>query len=207
MIKRRNALILAVGFAVAGTVAVVATGAVMLRGNDPAVEDKVAAPAEPALLPAPTIGADGMFVEAWFRPTTGDLSRDAALAASEGKPLAIFWELEGCEYCALLHNQALRIPALHAYVAERFYAVQLDYQGDKMIRDFDGVEAAERDMARRHRARGTPTIEFLATDGEVILRIPGYPQPAVLQGAFEYVDTGAYRESNINDWLQARGIL
>ena len=158
-------------------------------------------------LPAPKKGADGMFIEAWFRPTTGDLTRDAALAAEEGKPLAIFWELDGCEFCALLHNQALRIPALHAYVSDRFYPVQLDHQGDRTIRDFDGTMATERDLAGRHRARGTPTIEFITADGEVVLRIPGYVEPPVLKGAFEYVDTGAYRETNINDWLQARGLL
>lgn len=206
MIKRRRALILAIGFAVAGSAAVVATGALMGRLAVPAVEGKVAAPAEAALLPAPTLDADGMFVEAWFHPTTGDLSRDAALAAAEGKTLAIFWELEGCEFCALLHNQALRIPALHAYVSDRFYAVQLDYGGSKEVRDFDGVAAAERDMARRRRARGTPTIEFISADGEVVLRIPGYLQPPVLLAAFEYVDTGAYRETNINAWLESRGL-
>ena len=164
-----------------------------------------AAATQDVLLPPPTIGTDGLFEEAWFHSTTGDLSRDAALAESEGKTLVIFWELEGCGPCAKLH-EALRIPALHAYMLDRFYAVQLDFQGDNSVRDFDGFEAAERDLARLHRARGTPTIEFLSTDGKVILRIHGYTKPPVLQSTFEFVDTGAYRAVNINNWLRARNL-
>ncbi len=207
MQNSKRAFLLAIGLAVAGAAAVVANGTLVGRGAAPVDEAQAASAGKAELLPAPTIGPDGLFVEAWFRPTTGDLSRDVALAAGEGKVLAIFWELDGCGFCALLHNEALRIPELHAYVSDRFYAVQLDYQGDRIIRDFDGVEAAERDIASRHRARGTPTIEFLTADAEVVLRIPGYAEPPILLGAFEYVDTGAYRESNINDWLQAQGLL
>lgn len=199
MIMRRRSLLLAIGLAAAGAAAiVVANGALMGPRDVPAVEA--------ALLPMPTLDADGHWVEPWFRPTTGDMARDAALAESEGKFLAIFWEMEGCEFCALLHTKALRVPAVHAYVTDRFYVVRLDYRGSNDIRDFDGVTAAERDIARRHRVRGTPTLEFLTTDGEVVLRIPGYVEPSVLEAALEYVDTGAYAESNINDWLAARGL-
>jgi thioredoxin-related protein len=197
MSKGGRALFVAIGLAVVGAIAVVAY-ALNERPPETAAAD--------GLLPAPTLGADGLFDEGWYRPTTGDLARDAALAASEGKMLAIFWELDGCEFCAAMHNEALRMPALHAYVSDRFYVVQLDYQGDAVIQDFDGVTASEREIARRHSARGTPTLEFRTADGTVALRIAGYPGASVLQSAFEFVDTGAFRDGNINDWLAARGL-
>lgn len=198
MIERRRGILLAIGLAVAAAV-VVTSGVLMGLRTESA--------AEAALLPAPTLDADGLWVEPWFRPTTGDLAQDAALAAGENKLLAIFWEQRGCEFCALLHNKAFRMPALNAYVTDRFYVVRLDFRGSKDIRDFDGVAAAERDIARRRRARGTPTLEFITADGEVVLRIPGYVEPPTLLSAFEYVDTGAYRESKINDWLATRGLI
>src|SRR3954462_6712073 len=95
----------------------------------------VAARAE--LLPSPAIGADGLFVEDWFRPTSGDLRRDLALAAGEGKVLAVFWERAGCEFCALLHLDALRDPQLRAFPAQRFHTVRLDRYGSAPITDFD----------------------------------------------------------------------
>ena len=63
------------------------------------------------LLPAPSLGRDGLFVEDWLRPTRGDLRADLAAAAGEGKVLALLWEREGCPYCAQLHLEALRDPS------------------------------------------------------------------------------------------------
>lgn len=209
MITGWRTLFLAIGLAAVTGAAVVVAGAFFGRPAGTAAQGEVAtAPAaDPALLPAPTLDADGLYVAAWYRPSSGDLARDAALAAEEGKILAIFWERKGCPFCALLHNQALRIPALHAYVADRFYAVRLNFHGERAMRDFDGETFTESEVAGRHRAYGTPTLEFRTADGKEVLRIPGYVEPPVLQSAFEYVDTGAYRQTNINAWLKSRDLL
>lgn len=156
------------------------------------------------LLPMPAKGVDGMWIEDWMRPSTGDLTKDRALAAAEGKVLAIFWERDGCEFCAQLHGYALRMPALHRYVAERFYAVRLDFYGQKKFIDLDGAERTEQDMKLRHKVVGTPAIEFHTADGVEVLRIPGYVEPPVLKAAFEFVDTGAYKTTNINAFLHTR---
>ncbi len=162
------------------------------------------ASAQAALLPMPEKGPDGMWIEDWMRPSTGDLTKDRALAAAEGKVLAVFWERDGCEFCAQLHGVALRMPTLHRYVAERFYAVRLDFYGRKKFIDFDGVERDEQDIKLRHKVIGTPSIEFHTADGVEVLRIPGYVEPPVLAAAFEFVDTGAYKTTNINAFLRTR---
>lgn len=159
--------------------------------------------AEP-LLPMPVKGANGMWIEDWFRPSTGDLTKDLALAAAEGKVLAVFWERDGCTFCAQLHGEALRMPSLHVYVAERFYPVQLDFYGAKKVIDFDGVERTEVEIKLAHRILGTPAIEFRTPDKIEVLRIPGYVEPPVLAAAFEFVDIGAYKTTNISAFLRTR---
>jgi thioredoxin-related protein len=162
---------------------------------------------EAGRLPAPEMGEDGLWTADWYRPTSGDLLQDAKLAAAEGRMLAVFWERRGCEFCALLHNEALRLPVLHAYVSQRFYVVRLNFHGTMPIRDFDGELDSESEIASKHRAYGTPTLEFRTADGKEVLRIPGYVPPKILQSAFEFVDTGAYAQSNINAWLKAHDLL
>lgn len=161
---------------------------------------------EPMLLPPP-LGRDGLFVEDWLRASSGDLRRDLDLAAGEGKVLVLIWERAGCEYCAMLHLEALRDPALRDYAARRFYSVRLDRLAEQPVIDFDGVRRPQHAVAVRHGVLGTPTMEFLLADGREVLRLPGYADPRILLAAFEYVQFGGYLHTGIVGWLQKRGLL
>jgi thioredoxin-related protein len=160
-----------------------------------------------ATLPSPPMGPDGMFVEEWFRPTTGDLRKDLTLAAGEGKVLALFWESAGCEWCQLLHLEALRDSELRRFPAQRFYSVRLDRFGSGRITDFDGISGRESEIAERMGVIGTPTFSFRIANGREVLRLPGYAEPPVLLAAFEYVEFGAWAQTSFASWLQRRGLL
>ena len=208
MEKSRQSLLMGVGIVVA-TVAVI-VGAIFVSHQQGFPTAQLAgqqAGAEPDLLPMPTLGDDGMWIEAWEHPSSGDLARDAQLAAAEGKLLAVFWERAGCPYCLQLHTHDYRLLNLYKYVSQRFYVVRLDFYGTKPIRDIDGVSAGEHELALRHRVQGTPTMEFRTADGKEVLRIPGYVEPRVMESAFEFAYTGAYRQTKINDWLRERDLL
>ena len=191
------AVVLGAGLIGVGTVADRMSGRGALAAGD----------AEAGLLPPPAIGQDGLFVEPWFRTSTGDLAQDAANAAAEGKLLTLIWERDGCPYCFQLHTQDLRRPELHAYVADKFYVVRMNFFGEKAMRDFDGEAMTEREIALRHRAPGTPTMEFRSGDGKEVLRVPGYLEPPMLKVVFEFAETGAYKKMNINAWLKEKGFL
>ena len=124
------------------------------------------------LFPEPELAPDGLWAEAWLRPPSGDLRADLAAAADEGRILALFWEDPGCEYCARLHQVALRIPALRNYVANRFYSVRVERFGAKPLVDFDGTESTESEVAIRHSVEGTPAIEFRLANGIEVYRGP-----------------------------------
>ena len=159
------------------------------------------------LLPAPQLGPDGLWVQDWYRPTTGDLRRDLGQAAAEGLILAVFWEAAGCEYCADLHLTALRVPAVRDTIRNGFYVVRLNRFGTTPIVDFDGEARSERAIFARHGVRGTPAVEFRIADGTEVFRLPGYAEPPVLRAVFEYVQTGGYLYAPITDWLRTRGLL
>lgn len=159
------------------------------------------------MLPAPVLGRDGLFVEDWFRPTTGDLRQDLARAAAEGKVLALFWERAGCEWCQLLHLEALRDSELRKFPAERFYSIRLDRHGSALVTDFEGRARRASELAERMGVIGTPTLSFRIADGREVLRLPGYAEPAVLRAAFEYVEYGAWAHATFPAWLERRGLL
>ncbi len=162
---------------------------------------------QPDLLPQPELGADGLWIQDWYRPTTGDLRQDLAAAAREGKILALFWEAAGCQYCAQMHLTALRMPEVRDYITDRFYAVRLDRFGPIPIIDFDGRSRSERAIAVLHRVQGTPAVEFRLADGTEVFRLPGFAQPVIFRAAFEYVYTGGYLSAPVLDWLRSRNFL
>jgi thioredoxin-related protein len=147
-----------------------------------------------------------LFDEDFFRPTTGDLRRDLGAAAGEGKVLSLWWERDGCPYCAMLHQSALLQPSVRAQAA-RFYTVRLDRYGQAPLVDLDGAAGREGEIAVRHGIVGTPTMEFRLPDTREVLRLPGYAEPAILLAAFEYVQLGGYLHIGIVGWLQQRGLL
>jgi thioredoxin-related protein len=159
------------------------------------------------LLPQPELGADGLWVQDWYQPTTGDLREDLAAAAREGKILALFWEAAGCQYCAQMHMTALRMPEVRDYITDRFYAVRLDRFGSLPIIDFDGHTQSERSIAALHRVQGTPAVEFRLADGTEVFRLPGFAEPVIFQAIFEYVHTGGYLSDPVLDWLRSREFL
>lgn len=159
------------------------------------------------LLPQPELGADGLWIQDWYRPTTGDLRQDLAAASREGKILALFWEAAGCQYCTQMHLTALRMPEVRDYITGRFYAVRLDRFGALPIVDFDGQSRAERSIAVLHRVRGTPAVEFRLADGTEVFRLPGFAQPAIFRAVFEYVHTGGYLSAPVLDWLRVRSLF
>ncbi len=159
------------------------------------------------MLPAPALGRDGLFVEDWLRPTTGDLRQDLAHATAEGKVLALFLERAGCEWCQLMHLEALRDSELRTFPAERFYSVRLDRTGSSLVTDFEGNLRRVSALTDRMGVIGTPTLSFRIADGREVLRLPGYAEPPVLGAAFEYVAYSAWAYASFPAWLEKRGLL
>lgn len=146
--------------------------------------------------------ADGLHTEAWFNRSSGDLSRDLESASAEGKILAIFWEQPGCHFCEQMHEVNLKIEETAHYIRENFYPVLLNMRGKGEITDFDGTSMSETKLARHHRVAGTPTIEFRNSEAKEISRLPGYAQPVIFHGVFEFVATGAYENADLVPWLK-----
>lgn len=157
----------------------------------------------PALaeLPAPKMGADGMYTEPWFNASSQDLRKDVAAAKAEGKILAILWEQVGCTYCREMHMTHFRNEVIVDYINKNFYVIKLDMRGEGQIIDLDGKTMSEAEMSRRHTVNGTPNIEFRDADGKEVFRMPGYVGAMVFYGILDYVVNGGYEIATLGGWL------
>jgi thioredoxin-related protein len=150
----------------------------------------------------PRMAAEGFHMQPWQKVTTLDLNKDLARAKSEGRILVLMWEQLGCVYCAEMHNVNFKIPRIADYIKKNFYVVQMNLWGERLFRDFDGEQMSEEELARRHRVSGTPTLEYRKSAVKEAFRMPGYADPPIFLGVFEYVATGGYETASVNDWFR-----
>ncbi|MCW5772838.1 MAG: thioredoxin family protein [Rhodospirillaceae bacterium] len=174
----------------------------------------LAAPGRAADPPAePKLGDNGLYVQPWFLQSFLDLREDLDEATAKGKRFVIFWEQKGCPYCKETHLVNLAKPEIAGYIQQNFVVLQLDLWGARKVKDFDGEELSERDLARKYAIRFTPTMQFFPQKVEAakksgkdleVARMPGYMRPYPFYVMFHYVRDGAYAEGPFRAYFKRK---
>ena len=79
----------------------------------------------------------------------------------EKKWVFLYFTADWCYYCGVMDDQTFKDPAVVSALNENFVAIKVDY--DK-----------ERNTSNLYRVIGLPDTIFIAEDGEIIGRRPGY---------------------------------
>ena len=79
----------------------------------------------------------------------------------EKKRVFLHFTAAWCYYCGVMDNKTFKDPAVVSTLNEKFIAIKVDY--DK-----------ERDTSSFYRVQGLPDTIFIAKDGDIIGRRPGY---------------------------------
>jgi thioredoxin-related protein len=160
-----------------------------------------------------TLGDDGLYHEPWFLSSFLDLREDLETAASDGKRLAIMWELRGCPYCRETHLVNFAEQEIVSYIRANFEVLQLNLIGSRKVIDFDRQELSEKDLAQKYAIRFTPTFQFFPPNpagldakepaAREVARAPGYLKPPHFLAMFRFVREQAYERGTFRDFLGA----
>ena len=90
-------------------------------------------------------------------------SYDSGMARGkfEKKRVFLHFTAAWCYYCGVMDNQTFKDPAVISALNEDFIAIKVDYDKEKNTSTF-------------YRVQGLPDTIFIAEDGEIIGRRPGY---------------------------------
>ncbi len=197
------------GIAAGVATGVAATGAALLP-----MPGIAASATSPDYAPVRSDSAFGSYTQKWFVDSFLELADDLAEARAAGKRFAIMWELEGCPYCRETHLVNFAIPAVTDFIRANFAIVQLDVKGARRVKNLDGTEMSERELAALFQVRHTPTIQFFPETLEQakakrgremeVGRIPGYLRPFHFLTYFQYVAEKAYTRENFHKYLKSR---
>lgn len=161
---------------------------------------------------APELTEDGLYRQPWFLESFLELPDDLSAAAAAGKRFAIFWELKGCPYCKETHFVNFARPDIRDFVKSNFAILQLNIIGSRIVKDFDGKELAEKDLAQKYGVRFTPTVQFFPSSAEglgqkdpkerEVARASGYLAPDHFLKMFEFVKSESYGRTTFRKYLK-----
>jgi thiol:disulfide interchange protein DsbD len=97
-------------------------------------------------------------------------SYDDGMARSkfEKKKVFLHFTAEWCYYCGVMEKETFNDTAIISSLNENFISIKVDYDREKKTSDF-------------YRVRGLPDTIFIAENGQIIGRRPGYIPPELLK--------------------------
>lgn len=156
---------------------------------------------------------DGIYKQPWFLESFLELPDDLDDAQKAGKRFVVMWELKGCPYCKETHFVNFARPDISDYIKKNFVVLQLNIIGSRKVKDFDGQELSEKDLAAKYGIRFTPTIQFFDEEAaslkgrepqkREVARAPGYLRPDDFLAMFRFVRDKAYRDKSFRDYLKS----
>ena len=170
--------------------------------------------AAPRAHAAAVLTDDGLYRQPWFLESFLELPDDLEDARKAGKRFVVMWELKGCPYCKETHFVNLARSDIADYIKANFVVLQLNIIGSRKVKDFDGQELAEKDLAAKYGVRFTPTFQFFDEDTAAmkgrepqkreVARAPGYLRPDDFLAMFRFVRDKAYQTKSFRDFLKSQ---
>lgn len=171
-----------------------------------------------AVVPArgaePILTDDGLYKQPWFLESFLELADDLDEAQKAGKRFVVMWELKGCPYCKETHFVNFARDDISTYIKSNFVVLQLNIIGSRKVKDFDGQEMSEKELAAKYGVRFTPTFQFFDENAAAlkdrepqkreVARAPGYLRPDDFLGMFRFVREKVYRDKSFRDYMKAQ---
>ncbi|WP_242476743.1 thioredoxin family protein [Halochromatium glycolicum] len=124
--------------------------------------------------------------------------------AGSERPLVVMFEQPVCAACDELHLDILERDSVSDSLAA-FDGAVVDAFSSEPIQTPDGRELPLRDWSSELGIIYTPSLVFFDADGSEVFRTEAYLKAFHIQGALDYVASGAYREQpSFQRFLQAR---
>lgn len=171
-----------------------------------------------AVIPArgaePILTDDGLYKQPWFLESFLELADDLDEAQKAGKRFVVMWELKGCPYCKETHFVNFARDDISSFIKSNFVVLQLNIIGSRKVKDFDGQELSEKELAAKYGVRFTPTFQFFDENPAAlrnrepqkreVARAPGYLRPDDFLAMFRFVREKAYRDKSFRDYVKSQ---
>ncbi len=140
----------------------------------------------------------------WFKESFLEIAEDAMEAGEAEKHILLFFNLNNCPYCARMLDESFRADPNMSLIRTHFDAIALNVLGDREVVFNEDITVTEKELAEILNVRATPGILFLDAENRPVARADGYRAPEQFRQILEYVSNKAYRDMNLDAYLEQR---
>ncbi|CAC9582570.1 hypothetical protein [uncultured Gammaproteobacteria bacterium] len=137
----------------------------------------------------------------WFKATFMDFSEDLEEAADEGRHVMIYFHQDGCPYCAKLVQDNFHDKDLVAKLQSNFDVIETNMWGDRELTDWQGSDFTEKEFSAKMKIQFTPTLVFLNSKGETLLRLNGYQSIDKMHATLDYIANKSYLNQSYANYI------
>ncbi len=143
-----------------------------------------------------------LYLPDWFKLSFLDLQESLDEAATSGKQgIIIYFGRKDCAYCKAQLEVNWGTPDIIQYTQKHFDVIAIDVRGQREVTDFDGKTYPEKDFAIEKNTNFTPTLLFFNTQGQLVLRLPGFRPPYQFRAALEFAADRHYQNEAFRDYM------
>jgi thioredoxin-related protein len=148
------------------------------------------------------VGGRAYELPEWFKTSFLTIADDAREAGALDRHAVLFMHLADCPYCARTLDENFRAGETSEFLRRHFDVVGIDIRGSRQVEWIDGRSYTEKELARALKVFGTPTIVFLDTRGNTVLRLNGYRRPLPFRQALEFVHGRHYQAQTLAAFVE-----
>jgi len=139
----------------------------------------------------------------WFKASFLDFQQDIDEARKQGRHVMVFLHLDECPYCARMLQENFRGGETTDFIRKNFDVIPVNIRGVVETVWIDGKSYSERALAGHLKVYATPTVVFFDLDGNKILQLTGYRDPAAFRQAVDFVQSKSYSKQSFADYVAA----
>jgi thioredoxin-related protein len=128
------------------------------------------------------------------------------MAQQQNKKAFLYFGRYGCGYCAKTNLESFSDAALRELYVKNYALIYVDAESGERITLPNGERITEMELGARLNVFGTPVFLYLEPNGDLILRAPGYKTVKDFKDMDRYVQSGAYRDQSINEFLRTQAV-
>ena len=123
---------------------------------------------------------------------------EAALSAADstGRFVMVAVSAPWCGWCHKMRNEVYPSPGVRRCLADAFVVTRLNRDDTETTYRYRGRRRTPRALASAFGTEGVPATVLLSPQGDYLLHLSGFMEPAVLWTVLAYLATGAYRHTS-----------
>ena len=137
----------------------------------------------------------------WFKTSFMEFIDDLEEASDEDRHVMIYFWQNGCPYCAKLVEHNFHDDALVEKLTGHFDVIETNMWGDRALVDWKETEFTEKEFSSYMSVQFTPTLIFLNSSGETVLRLNGYQSVEKMHSVLDYVSSKSYLNESFSGYI------